>query len=279
MVALEVAIVLQSPGVPAEKILPVIGAHLIAIKVLTPLYSGKTLLMLNASSIIAAAISTQAGALGVDVTFATDSMGDDIPESWLRIPDYARQAELAEILPSDPSGFVSFSSSEISKLENEAAILSLLQPTCHTMTAKSLFSSQGSETKASVAGVLGQLLRKAADYAVGCAWTDTLTPECIALDKLARGVIPKDPLSVVDFETPASLPVRAARLDTGTMFKGSGRTYWIVGMSGALGISLCDWMISAGAKNIVVTSRDPDVSPEWISAHKRKGATVSVIPW
>ena len=52
-----------------------------------------------------------------------------------------------------------------------------------------------------------------------------------------------------------------------------------VGMSGALGISLADWMISKGARHIVVTTRNPGIAPKWIASHKRKGATVIVLPW
>jgi hybrid polyketide synthase/nonribosomal peptide synthetase ACE1 len=37
------------------------------------------------------------------------------------------------------------------------------------------------------------------------------------------------------------------------------RTYWLVGLTGSLGISLCRWMIRQGARTIVVTSRRPNV--------------------
>lgn len=37
------------------------------------------------------------------------------------------------------------------------------------------------------------------------------------------------------------------------------RTYWLVGLTGSLGISLCRWMIGQGARTVVLTSRDPKV--------------------
>ncbi|KAK7739675.1 Type I Iterative PKS [Cytospora paraplurivora] len=276
----EAAVPMHIPGIAVEKMLPVIGAHLIAIHVLTPLYSGQTLLVHNASGLIAEAISSQAKARGVKVIYAVDSGGGEhFPDSWIRVPDYVRQADLADVLDAAPSGFVNLSSDSTANLDNEAAILSVLPPSCSKVTAKTLFSFVGSESKPALASVLGEVLRRAIGYVGQGALAGSYTPQFAALDQLARGVLTlEDHLAVIDFTAAASLPVRAARLDTRPMFKGRRRTYWIVGMSGALGISLCDWMISSGARNIVMTSRDPDISEEWISAHKRKGANVLVVP-
>ena len=50
-------------------------------------------------------------------------------------------------------------------------------------------------------------------------------------------------------------------------------------MSGALGISLCDWMIDRGVRYLVLTSRNPKVDPAWIETHRQNGAIVKTIAW
>ncbi|KUI60190.1 Polyketide synthase-nonribosomal peptide synthetase [Cytospora mali] len=278
-VPVAVTVPIELPELPVEKTLPLIGAHLIAMNVLTPMYSGQALLVHNASRIIAKALLAQADAKQVDVIYTTDSAEEDnTPDSWIRIPDYVTQADLIDILDVEPSGFLGLTSKTASKLGNETTMLSALPPSCLKLTSRDLFSFEGSESKAAVAVVLGESLRKAVDYTKRGDLVEAEDPERVTLDKLAREAVPEDPLAVIDFIPASSLPVRASRLDASPMFKGSDGTYWIVGMSGSLGICFCDWMINAGARNIVVTSRNPDISPEWISSHKRKGANIVVIP-
>ncbi|KAJ5622990.1 lovastatin nonaketide synthase [Penicillium lividum] len=54
------------------------------------------------------------------------------------------------------------------------------------------------------------------------------------------------------------------------------KTYLLVGLTGDLGQSLCEWMISRGARVIVLVSRQPRVEQSWLDAQQRKGAFVHV---
>ncbi|KAJ5424461.1 polyketide synthase [Penicillium cf. griseofulvum] len=56
------------------------------------------------------------------------------------------------------------------------------------------------------------------------------------------------------------------------------KTYWVVGMSRALGLALADWMIEAGVKALVLTSRQPNIHADWLANHARKGVRVVVLP-
>ena len=53
-------------------------------------------------------------------------------------------------------------------------------------------------------------------------------------------------------------------------------TYWLVGLTGGLGLSLCRWMISRGAKYIVISSRNPKIDPRWMTLFASLKATVKV---
>lgn len=48
-------------------------------------------------------------------------------------------------------------------------------------------------------------------------------------------------------------------------------TYWLVGLAGDMGRSLCDWMTELGARHVVVSSRNPSLPPEWLEEHRSEG--------
>ncbi|KAJ2993411.1 hypothetical protein NUW58_g1849 [Xylaria curta] len=54
------------------------------------------------------------------------------------------------------------------------------------------------------------------------------------------------------------------------------KTYFLVGLTGEVGLSLCEWMIDHGAKYLALASRNPAIPPEMISHLENKGATVRV---
>ncbi|KAF4625319.1 hypothetical protein G7Y89_g12847 [Cudoniella acicularis] len=278
----------EIPGFSNENTLRSIAAHLVSMTMLDPLYSGETLVTHNAPRIIVEALTVQAIAKGVHVIYTTDSDDEEVPDSWVKLPRYLSQFDLDEILvlAESTAAFVGLSNHKIEISENEATIVSSLDAQYHTvMTAKSIYSTIASAGSSPAAG-LEDMLCKAFTY-VQQQWNlDTKerpfssfpATEDVRLDDLAGGSCPLDPLSIINWTDATLLPVYATRLDAGPMFKSTGSTYWIVGMSGALGISLADWMISKGARNLVMTSRKPDIAPEWIASHKRKGATVTIIP-
>ncbi|KAI3390411.1 hypothetical protein diail_9735 [Diaporthe ilicicola] len=90
---------------------------------------------------------------------------------------------------------------------------------------------------------------------------------------------PKSPLAIVDWTSSTTVPVRLWRLDApgGVPLFKDKKTYWVCGMSGALGISVCDWMVESGAKYIVITSRNPKIENEWVQSHLRGGVSVKII--
>jgi acyl transferase domain-containing protein len=52
------------------------------------------------------------------------------------------------------------------------------------------------------------------------------------------------------------------------------KTYLLAGMTGDLGRSVCRWMITRGARHVILTSRSPNISPRWLEAMAALGAKV-----
>ncbi|KAM0331382.1 hypothetical protein ACHAQA_003055 [Verticillium albo-atrum] len=55
------------------------------------------------------------------------------------------------------------------------------------------------------------------------------------------------------------------------------KTYFLVGMAGELGQSLCRFMIRGGARNIVLASRNPAEDPHWLMDLRSTGANVRIV--
>lgn len=275
------AVPCHMPGVPREDILLAMASHLVAFNILNPLYSGQLVIAHNPTALIAQALGMQAAAKGVRVVFTSDHTSPEDAASWITLPPYMTRLEIQEILPSQPSAFVGFSHGD-QLSQNEAAIISCLPESCHTETARTLYSATGTATQCLTtplpAGILKTLLDLTCE-SIKTTGSGQPTAASQSLSSLLDAEQPFDPMSIIDFTVDTVLPVQAARLDTWPVFKGKDSTYWVSGMTGALGISLCDWMINRGARNIVLTSRKPEIATEWVDAHRRRGATVMIIPW
>lgn len=83
----------------------------------------------------------------------------------------------------------------------------------------------------------------------------------------------KCPVSLVDWQSDLDVPIKVQPVDSEDMFR-ADRTYLLVGLSGELGQSLCQWMVEHGARYVVLTSRNPKVSPDFIESCQSYDATI-----
>lgn len=257
--------------------LTLVAAHLVSMVIVDPLITGQKIVVHNASDVIAQAITAQTSANDIGVIYTTDST-DTVspPSSWIKLPPYLGRSELSQIIPTDIACFVGLSNNSS---ENELTMLSNLSPHCRKETAKTIYSPDGIDTGSSSAALLSQTLERAVGYIRKSGGQECHhNAQTISLKSLTIGERPEDPIRIIDWTASTSLPVRVTRFDLKPLFKGD-KAYWLCGMSGALGISLCDWMIDRGVKNLVLTSRNPKVEPAWIENHKRNGVTVKILSW
>ncbi|KAI0402025.1 putative PKS-NRPS protein [Xylaria palmicola] len=82
-------------------------------------------------------------------------------------------------------------------------------------------------------------------------------------------------VSLVDWTEYPLLPVQLQTLSSTIAFS-DDKTYWLVGLTGGLGLSLCNWMIDHGARYLVITSRNPKVDAKWLANAESRGAIVKV---
>lgn len=100
---------------------------------------------------------------------------------------------------------------------------------------------------------------------------------CFSLADLQGSNINVDELTTVDWSTSTSIPMRLEPADQLVTFH-SNRTYWLIGLTGDLGLSLCEWMIARNATHIVLSSRNPNIDPWWLNHFESLDVTVKVLP-
>ncbi|KAG5745013.1 hypothetical protein H9Q70_012287 [Fusarium xylarioides] len=258
-----------------------VAAHLVALAILDALISTQLLAVHNFPDLISQAIDLQAVSQSISVLHT-----HDLPEGapWrthsdhVMLTPYLSRSQLEDIFPNNIACFASLSSRD--KSESERFLHSSLPFHCRKETAETLFRSHPIDFNVASTGVLGLILEKAIAYSKASTTLHSQDVQSrfsmLSLESLACNSWPDDPMTVVDWTSATSLPARVSRLDSKPLFK-SDKTYWVCGMSGPLGVSLCDWMIDRGSRYLVITSRNPKIESAWMEDHRRNGVTVRLI--
>lgn len=81
--------------------------------------------------------------------------------------------------------------------------------------------------------------------------------------------------SIVSWTGIKSIQVRVAPAIHSRLFADQ-KTYFLIGLTGDVGLSLCEWMSDRGARYFAVASRRPAILPEIYKHLQRKGVTVRI---
>lgn len=80
---------------------------------------------------------------------------------------------------------------------------------------------------------------------------------------------------ITDWTAADQVPIKLVSVDSQTHFT-SNKTYVLFGLTSDLGLSLSDWMVSHGARNLVLTSRNPKIDERWLKLMDAAGVRVRV---
>ncbi|KAI3334672.1 hybrid PKS-NRPS PsoA [Ustulina deusta] len=81
--------------------------------------------------------------------------------------------------------------------------------------------------------------------------------------------------SVISWTDVQSIPVQMTPATSRRLFEAQ-KTYFLVGLTGDVGLSLCQWMTDHGARYLAIASRNPDIPSAILSNLQRTGAVVRV---
>ncbi|KAK8859931.1 Hybrid PKS-NRPS synthetase lepA [Apiospora arundinis] len=85
------------------------------------------------------------------------------------------------------------------------------------------------------------------------------------------GIVP-----VLDWTSSAPISATIRPIDPASQFR-SDRTYFLVGLTGEVGLSICTWMIKHGVRHVVLASRVPHIDQQRLRDMTKHGATVRTL--
>jgi short-subunit dehydrogenase len=225
------------------------------------------------------AIAIQAAAQTITPVFTTTNMSSIGPGRSIRVHENDPLRTLARRLPRNVSNIVNLDpnadrlfgrliSAVGSPGISKEHILGTLTETCGRKSV--------SQSAIQVQGLI-ETLRKAAVTAEQLvAQSPSSPPLVVPIADLPSSAMD---LVVVDWATSTSKSVQAHIKAESSLVRLSPRkTYLLVGMTSALGQSITQWLISCGARNVILTSRNPQIDPAWIAElYHTTGARVEVM--
>ncbi|ROW04822.1 hypothetical protein VMCG_04865 [Cytospora schulzeri] len=267
-----------SIGSEAE-FLTVLTMYMLVSSILQGLSEGDTVVVYKPTATFAAILSEEASAHTIDVLVLTDDQPAATEHSWVLIRPYTPQTVLCRNLPDNISAFVDFSTDRETDAVGES-IRSQLSHYCKCDTLDTLYSVLAwSPLGAHINGIRDRLRS-----VVACT-ERLLSPvnrkKQQKISTVVLGDLPGRPKhlipysAIVDWNSSLLVPIRVQPVDCYPMFSES-KTYWLAGLSGGLGLSLCEWMVRHGAKHIVISSRRPDIEASWLEEMTETGAVIKV---
>jgi hybrid polyketide synthase/nonribosomal peptide synthetase ACE1 len=232
---------------------------------------GSTLLVHEPSPELASSIAEGASAADIKVFFTT-SLQPPINKSWISIDAYSAKRIIRSSLPSGISIFVDCSISG----STGSLLTSYLPRSCLKTTYAGIQALQHIRgfSSANLSLNLGSVIRRALKQTSDGTLSGPLPT--LSLETLInQSEINVTGPAVVDWSISTEVPVQISTIDSQASFRGD-RTYVLFGLTSDLAQSICDWMASHGARNIVLTSRTPKIDNNWVELLAKAGVRLEV---
>ncbi|KAK2603436.1 hypothetical protein QQS21_004387 [Conoideocrella luteorostrata] len=260
-----------------EAILTLVAYHLLAGLVLEGLAENDHVLAYEPSADFSSILLKEARALGVKVTIAsTTANKSKLPfYEWISVHHADTHRVISKSFKKDYLAFIDMSP----HLDSAAHyIRSSLPVGCKSYSMASLFRNGSRELSNSRRANIANKLAKAVAMATHSLTSDpisTPTTSVISLDRIGEYSHHLSELTIVNWYQSTKFPVTVRPVETQIAFR-KDHTYWLVGLTGDLGLSLCEWMIQHGARHFLITSRHPNIQESWLNEMKDRGAIIAI---
>lgn len=274
----------ESPvSVPADWCIPLgeldavdtlanVSAFLIASSILKHVATEETLVVHDAPSHLASALEGLAKESSVTVFLTTSDKANT--KGWQYIDSYLPERVIKASIPGSATKFINLSQ-DVNAKETGRAISACLPRYCETINAERLFES-GKVIRQSVSKEDVSIVFNRAFYEAKSLSSTAIDASLVSLKDISGVSAAEVRFAVVDSKN-SSVKASIRPIDDGRIFQ-ADRTFLLIGLSGELGQSLCKWMVEQGARNIVLTSRRPNVCQHFLDEMATMGATVKALP-
>ncbi|KAI1505453.1 putative hybrid NRPS/PKS enzyme [Biscogniauxia marginata] len=257
----------QETSDDGEQTLQLFYTELLARSALRDAYVDSEVVVLQPSLCFARALKRVASDKGVNIVFLTTQLGT----KWHYVHPKASRRDIKAFVPRTANYFLNMQGDT----PVSTAIVDCLPPSAQVASQAMLTSPRGS-LKDKIRPDIRKLLvdiKYALRYNDGVLETSDLP--VVNLNELVSSSDQQGP-RLVNWRSLPTAPVRVKPINSRVKF-GSDKTYWLVGLTGGLGLSLCEWMSQQGARYIAISSRNPKVNERWLTKMKNLGVKVKVI--
>ncbi|GLI77277.1 putative Hybrid PKS-NRPS biosynthetic cluster [Penicillium ochrochloron] len=219
-------------------------------------------------SSLAQALRRQASARNFEVIFSTSRVDDD--PSWLRLSPWMHGHNIKHLLPTGVTNLLDLATDDESK--EVSALIQQALPRVQYTGSKDLWRATSSglfQDQEKLISLLKNAAIAAGQHMPGHK------PTQLSLSQVTDVKTTLHPTTLVDWTAEDTAPVMVDTIDAAPLFS-ANKSYLMVGLTGQIGQSLCEWMVRNGARNILLTSRHPSVDQKWLDSFRVYGAKVAV---
>ncbi|RKK66596.1 Nonribosomal peptide synthetase 14 [Fusarium oxysporum] len=267
-----------------QTLLRVVLIRVVCESAIKPLDGIKSTVWLHvADPLIAGLARNITSAYGLDFLWTTSSNvtlqpGDCFEASPTAIHPFINDRELNAQVPSHVGCLLTFEEEPISGFY--ARLASCLDDGSAVYHFASQANGQGHVNVSLMFDEVRQTVQRIAKSPMtGYPTINSASTAAIPIDKLptswATAPHTSGPLDIVDWECVQQVTTIVKPLNTRHLFSGD-KTYFLVGLTGELGLGLCNWMIENGARHLALSSRKPNIDSRYLRYWETRGAKVRV---
>ncbi|KAI0439973.1 lovastatin nonaketide synthase [Xylaria telfairii] len=263
-------------GVPAltveaieltESLLVVIASHLFATALVENIPSMTTILVHCSSQdrVLAAALSYEAATKSIRLVFTCDAecmeSTQDQDAAWIKLKTHASMHSIRMmLLPARPTYFLDLTQQPGTDPSDLSFTIALAMSPGY---------------KPALAAKLGDAVSKARMIGMLSNPSQYFQNLVIQLDQIHKTSNNQAATSVIHWPLSGEVEIQVSPLDARRLFS-KDKTYLLVGLTGEIGRSICEWMISNGAGCVCLTSRSPKINEQWTKSMESMEAIVRV---
>lgn len=278
-----------------------VGLHYLISETFQDLAAGDRVLVHQADPELVAALRRRARRMDIEVTFVSSASHANtqsghkspVPDDCVELHTHSPERVFRVLKLASVSAFLDLAVTRESQVVAER-IRSGLSSTCRCETLQTILGNQPRVPAAAQVGRVRERLEEAIaearqDLGIGEATQGGGVADlrhrikAVKLSQISgdasrhRDGGALAPISVIDWTAEDVVTTRVCPIDSmrQPLFL-SNKTYWLVGLSGSLGLSLCRWMTGHGARHIVISSRKPNIDESWLGEMAVLGANIKV---
>ncbi|KAL9095162.1 MAG: hypothetical protein Q9165_002418 [Trypethelium subeluteriae] len=234
-----------------------------------------TLLVHEPASLLVSAVLKGAKARDITIKCTTGSQSSE-REQWICLHHRTPERLMRTLLPLNISAFVDFAKpGDVLS----ARISSCLPPNCKIVKTIDLYRKQAAIRAGispdTIAATLARMPEKM-QVPEFLAHDGPVIESTITLPEIQDESVLNPRLGLIDWASAHELAMEIGRFRPETLFSDE-RTYLLIGLTGEIGRSLCQWMARNGAGAIVLASRAPRIEQRWIDELEAIGTKIKVV--